>query len=349
MASSSNAASGPTMKSTWSRSISSCALVLVPAGLPPVSPTTSSALRPASLLPRCFRNRLIPCSIWMPPWASGPVFTVKSPILTGVSSAIAGSGRLAAKTAPAEPLSKVRRPTLTAIYLLPVRLPFCPRKSGGGRFAVDREPGVNRRDGLVDDRVAHAVLRRDRLHQAVGALDVGGTVEQRPRRRRRANQVVCRSSVFFERHQIVRRRPELLAHAHDPIVDRARGGEIAVNGVLDVDGALRGHASVVAGQQHRPFGQRHKDRVMDFELDWQVDRTTARIVAHGLDVGLHLPQYRGRGFGSKARDLEVGRQGHLQYVDLFPRRADGLRVGAAQGYEARVEIVPHAGVGEGRL
>src|SRR5215472_7386495 len=243
MASSSNAASGPTMKSTWSRSISSCALVLVPAGLPPVSPTTSSALRPASLLSRCFRNRLMPCSIWMPPWASGPVLTVRSPILTGVSSAIAGSGRLAANAPPAEPLSNVRRQTLTVITFSLFARPY-PRKSGGGRFPIDREPGVDRRDCLVDDGVVHAVLRGDRLHQAVGALYIGGAVEQCPRRRGRTHQIVGRGGVFFERHQIVRRRAEFLAHANDPIVDRARGGEVAVDGILDVDRALGGHAAV---------------------------------------------------------------------------------------------------------
>jgi len=43
------AASGPTMASTLSRSISSCALVLVPAGLPPVSAEMNSTLRPAKV------------------------------------------------------------------------------------------------------------------------------------------------------------------------------------------------------------------------------------------------------------------------------------------------------------
>jgi hypothetical protein len=54
------AASGPTMKSTWSRSISSCAFVLAPAGLPPVSAMINSAVRPASLSPRCLRNSETP-------------------------------------------------------------------------------------------------------------------------------------------------------------------------------------------------------------------------------------------------------------------------------------------------
>ena len=45
----------------------------------------------------------------MPAEASGPVLIVKSPILIGLASAIAGSGRLAARTEPAAPLSNVRR------------------------------------------------------------------------------------------------------------------------------------------------------------------------------------------------------------------------------------------------
>src|ERR1700722_12501108 len=116
MASSSNAASGPTMRSTWSRSISSCAFVLAPAGLPPVSAMISSAVRPASLLPRCLRNSEIPCSIWMPPCASGPVLTVNSPILTGFAWPNAGNGRLAASAAAALPVNIPRRPVVSVIF-----------------------------------------------------------------------------------------------------------------------------------------------------------------------------------------------------------------------------------------
>src|SRR5205823_7991870 len=78
-------------------------------------PITSSILRPAIVEFRSFRNRLVPCSIWMPPCASGPVLTVRSPILTGLFWAIAGIGRFAAKAAPAAPLSQLRRVILEAI------------------------------------------------------------------------------------------------------------------------------------------------------------------------------------------------------------------------------------------
>src|SRR6266542_1944194 len=71
MASSSNAASGPRMTLTLSRSISSCALVLVPAGLPPVSAEMNSILRPAKVLLRSLRSVARPCSIWSPPCARG--------------------------------------------------------------------------------------------------------------------------------------------------------------------------------------------------------------------------------------------------------------------------------------
>src|SRR5438552_4106039 len=93
MASSSKAASGPRMTSTLSRSTSSCALVLAPAGLPPVSAETNSTLRPPIVKFLSLRNVSVPCSIWMPPWASGPVFTVSRPSLNGVACARGGRHR----------------------------------------------------------------------------------------------------------------------------------------------------------------------------------------------------------------------------------------------------------------
>src|SRR5215831_9084449 len=112
MARSSKAASGPKIMSTCSRSTSSWVLVLVPAGLPPVSADTSSTLRPASMWFRSLRNRTVPCSIWIPPAASGPVFTVSRPIRAGLFWAIAGAGSVAASTAPVVPARNSRRPIL---------------------------------------------------------------------------------------------------------------------------------------------------------------------------------------------------------------------------------------------
>ncbi len=51
----------------------------------------------------------------------------------------------------------------------------------------------------------------------------------------------------------------------------------------------------------------------------------------------------------EARHLEIGGQRNLQHVDLLARRADRLRVGAAQRQAPGLEIVPHRGVGERRL
>src|SRR5438067_2259419 len=73
MASASKAASGPMITCTFSRSTSSCVLVLAPAGLPPVSAMISSTLRPAMVLLRSLRKSWMPCSICLPPAASGPL------------------------------------------------------------------------------------------------------------------------------------------------------------------------------------------------------------------------------------------------------------------------------------
>ena len=53
--------------------------------------------------------------------------------------------------------------------------------------------------------------------------------------------------------------------------------------------------------------------------------------------------------GIEARDLEIGRQGDLQQVDLFFRGTDRLRVRAAQRQQCGIETVPHARIGIGRF
>ena len=64
----------------------------------------------------------MPCSIWMPPWASGPVLTVSKPSLNGAACATAGIGKLnATAAAPAAvPAMNLRRVTLRDIYFLPL-------------------------------------------------------------------------------------------------------------------------------------------------------------------------------------------------------------------------------------
>src|SRR5438067_6110301 len=80
------------MTCTLSRSTSSCVLVFAPAGLPPVSAMISSALRPAIMLLRSLRKSWMPCSICLPPAASGPVRTVRKPMRIGSPCAWTSSG-----------------------------------------------------------------------------------------------------------------------------------------------------------------------------------------------------------------------------------------------------------------
>src|SRR5262245_39450932 len=119
MASASNAASGPMRTETFNRSTNSCVLVRAWAGLPPVSAVCSSTGRPASVLLRSLKNTVRPCSIWMPPEASGPVLTVRNPTRTGpVCAGAAGTlSTCVATPAASAPLMTVRR--LTVMLSLP--------------------------------------------------------------------------------------------------------------------------------------------------------------------------------------------------------------------------------------
>src|SRR5262245_6862789 len=176
IASSSNAASGPKIMSTWSRSTSSCVLVLVPAGLPPVSATTSSTLRPASMWFRSLRNRIVPCSIWIPPVARGPVFTVRRPMRTGLFWAMAGAGSVAARIAPVVPARNSRRPILVAIAVS-----FASRSVALGqpehvfRDVVEDHLLRHRRD-LVEAHLAPEPLDVELLGIAVAAVGLEGDV-----------------------------------------------------------------------------------------------------------------------------------------------------------------------------
>src|SRR5262249_5315965 len=71
-------------------------------------------------------------------------------------------------------------------------------------FSIGFEPRVDQRDDSVDDRMAHALLLGDQLHEFVGAFDVGRAVLQSTRGRGRTREALRRGSVFFERHQIAR-------------------------------------------------------------------------------------------------------------------------------------------------
>jgi len=54
-----------------------------------------------------------------------------------------------------------------------------PLESGGG-FSVGGQPGVHESNRLIHDRIAHAVLRTDQLHEPVRPLDIGGAVVEGP-------------------------------------------------------------------------------------------------------------------------------------------------------------------------
>ncbi len=153
-------------------------------------------------------------------------------------------------------------------------------------------------------------------------------------------QALRRRGVFLERHEIVRLGAELDAEVEHEIVDRARRLDVAVHRLLGGSHAVLGHAAVVAGQQHRPFGERHEDRVVDPQLHRQLDLAFRRVEANRLDVLLELAQDGGALVAVEARDLEVGRQRDLQHVDLLVRRADRLRVRAAQCQQSRDRNCP---------
>src|SRR5580658_9680956 len=71
---------------------------------------------------------MTPCSIWIPPCASGPVLTVRRPSLNGLSCAMAGAGKRVSAAAPAAvPAKTARRLTLRDINLRDIGiLPLAP-------------------------------------------------------------------------------------------------------------------------------------------------------------------------------------------------------------------------------
>ena len=77
--------------------------------------------------------------------------------------------------------------------------------------------------------------------------------------------------------------------------------------LADGNHLLRADAAVVAGDQHRPFRERHEERVVHLELDRELQTLLPGRSAR-LDVGLEVVQHRGRRVGSKRATLKlVGR------------------------------------------
>ena len=201
------------------------------------------------------------------------------------------------------------------------------------RLASSRE--FDERDNAVDHRVAEALLFCDQLHEFVGTLDIRNAVIERTRRGSRPRQAFRRRRVFLERHEILWVGAELHAKIVHEIIDRARFLDVGMHRFLRRAHAVLGDAAIVAGEQHRPFRERHENRLVIFELHRQLDLALRRVVADGLDVGLQLLQNRIRFFVVKTRDFEVGRQRHLQHVYFFFWRPNRLRIGATKRDRAR--------------
>ena len=127
-----------------------------------------------------------------------------------------------------------------------------------------------------------------------------------------------------------------------PVVDLARLLEVAVHRLADRADLAVLHAAIVAGQEHAPLGERYEHRVVDLELDRQLHaaRSARPRCRPAASRSIAVCCVRG-----KARDLEVGRQAHLQHVHLLVRRPERLRVRAAQRHQRGVEAVPHRGIG----
>src|SRR5262249_12370224 len=147
------------------------------------------------------------------------------------------------------------------------------------RLAIHGDTRVDEGNRLVDNRIAHSFLRGDALHQPVHPFDIRRAGKQRPRRRGWPYQRLRSVCIFLERYQIVARGAELDAEIAHPVVDCARGCEIAVHGVLDRARRILLHAAIIAGQQHRPFGERHENRIMHLELHGELNLVAVDFVA----------------------------------------------------------------------
>src|SRR5215468_11502182 len=120
----------------------------------------------------------MPCSIWMPPAASGPVFTVRSPILTGFGCAKAGAPARAAVAAV--PTRKFRRVNLGAMVSSFGEPAESLRAAGGlaGDLQARGLVGHLAADGHVTNLLPEAIdLGQDLL---VRLLDVDGIGDGHP-------------------------------------------------------------------------------------------------------------------------------------------------------------------------
>ena len=135
-----------------------------------------------------------------------------------------------------------------------------------------------------------------------------------------AVELLGRGRVFVERHEVVGIGAEAPHDRRDAFIDVARQGDVAQHRLAHRHGLSRGDAAVVAGQQHRPFGERHEQRGVDAQLD----RHVAAVEAHALDV-----------VGKLRQDLECLRRRHKTAVlKLVGRPTFSTFAGSSAGRKA---------------
>src|SRR6266545_7495560 len=122
-----------------SRSTSSWILVRACAGTPPLSPTNSSTLRPASVLLRSFRYCTRARSMSMPPEASGPVFTVIRPRRMGVDCALPIRGTPVKAETPAAWTKRLRLKLMSFLLDLLEKLLVADRPAQASRDVLQPE------------------------------------------------------------------------------------------------------------------------------------------------------------------------------------------------------------------
>ena len=117
----------------------------------------------------------------------------------------------------------------------------------------------------------------------------------------------------------------------------------------DGDHVVRPDTAVVAGHQHRPFGQRHENGIVYLELHRDFDSSVAGVEPGLFDVGLEMAKQRRRLRGFEARRLEVGRQAHLKNILGLIRWTKCLGIGTRQGGQSGIEALPDARIRVARL
>ena len=111
-------------------------------------------------------------------------------------------------------------------------------------------------------------------------------------------------------------------------------------GLLDGLHGIGQHAAVVAGQEHAPLGQRHKQRVMQLEFHRQVEVYPVHPKPGSSNVCLQAGQDGVVGRVSEGCDLEIGGQTDLQHIGRLFGWSKCLWVGAAKRHQPGLEGVP---------